>query len=739
MINNKIVYNHVVYVHDTTTNQSFMDMYHYLKAKGIQNNKFFLAIYDPDLIGIDPRDPNLSYQMKQKVLRECIVNFWYFIREVVRIPEEGGSVEGGTRYKLHRGNLALNYLFIQNHNIFLELPRQHGKTVSACVWYLWLFNFGTANSKMIFINKKHDDAKNNLKTLKNIRESLPVYLQMDAPVGIDGKKIKVPNTTETIQHPINRNVIKTLASARNKSHADGAGRGMTVGLQYFDEFGFIPYNKIMYMAAYPAFSRASENAKRNKSYYGILITTTPGDLTTDEGVFANSIRLNATPWNELYYDKTDQEIRDIVYSNNNSTYIYIRYTYQQLGSSEEWFANMVKGMEKDWQRIRREVLLEWAGGSMNCPFADEDLDIIKSMCRSEPLNTILFGNCGQYQLHIWNRINKNPMYPPIIGVDASGAFQRDSSTITIIDSETTAVMATFNCNYIPTDELAKLLYDLVKRYMPNAIINIEKNGGFGATLLQLLIKTDIKKNLYYEIKDKIIEERSDGVKIIQHKQKTKMYGSDNTHTIRNKLMELLFNRVANHKDKFIAPILYEELTTMETKKNGRIEHAASAHDDQIFSYLWALYVWYYGENLMERFHIFKNEIHTDEDITEELFDSESRYGNNEISKFLSLDDEILNEVEDQYEIINSNNSMSIEEFNKVQLNEELNAIRDIASTKYGRQALSESLHMTENDIINKYNTFNNNFDIVSKFYQDEQEILNNDNICGNLSDIFRES
>ena len=30
----------------------------------------------------------------------------------------GGSVNGGVRYKLHRGNLALNYLFIFNYNIF---------------------------------------------------------------------------------------------------------------------------------------------------------------------------------------------------------------------------------------------------------------------------------------------------------------------------------------------------------------------------------------------------------------------------------------------------------------------------------------------------------------------------------------------------------------------------------------------------------------------------------------------
>ena len=66
-----------VYIHETTTNNSFMKVHHFLKAKGIKNNSFFLSIYDPDLIGVDPRDPSLNQVMKMKILRECMVNYWY--------------------------------------------------------------------------------------------------------------------------------------------------------------------------------------------------------------------------------------------------------------------------------------------------------------------------------------------------------------------------------------------------------------------------------------------------------------------------------------------------------------------------------------------------------------------------------------------------------------------------------------------------------------------------------------
>ena len=42
----------------------------------IKNNKFFLLLYDGGLMGVDLRDPNLPKQMKMRVLRECMVNYW---------------------------------------------------------------------------------------------------------------------------------------------------------------------------------------------------------------------------------------------------------------------------------------------------------------------------------------------------------------------------------------------------------------------------------------------------------------------------------------------------------------------------------------------------------------------------------------------------------------------------------------------------------------------------------------
>jgi hypothetical protein len=235
----------------------------------------------------------------------------------------------------------------------------------------------------------------------------------------------------------------------------------------------MPYNKEVYLAAAPAFSTASQNAKANGAPYGILLTTTPGDLLTDSGQYAYDIRNNATPWLEQYYDYNFEQLEGLRAANKNNDFFLVSYTYQQLGSGQEYFMRMVKEMNREWPAIRREVMLEWAETATDCPFSQEDLDIIKQHLK-EPIRTLLFGQFGQYQFNIYEDIDLS--YPPIMGVDVSGATFNDASAITIIDSHTTRVCATLNCNFIPYDDLADILYQIVSKLLPNSIINIERNG-----------------------------------------------------------------------------------------------------------------------------------------------------------------------------------------------------------------------------------------------------------------------
>lgn len=634
------------------------------------------------------------------------------------------------------------YMFVYNINQFVEFPRQHGKTVSALCWYLWVFNFGATNTRIMFANKKHEDSKANLRTMKNLRAALPEYLRMEAQLDRDGKQIRAPNTAETLQNPINRNLITTLPGARTPALAEGAGRGATVAIQYYDEFAFLPYNDIVYTAAMPAFSKASENAKSNGSPYGVLITTTPGDLTTREGQFANHVRLNGTEWNESFYDLSYDDLKKVIDANTDSNFMHIRYTYQMLGNGTEYFDRMVKDLQKDWVKIRREVLLEWAKTADNSPFNREDLDIIGAQVKQEPRSILRFGKAGQFVMKIWDTIPMNSMYPFIIGVDVSSGIHKDSSAITVIDSQTTKVIATFKCNFITMPELADMIYQFTTTYAKNAIINIENNGGFGSSVLQMLIKTSIKKNLYYEIKDRIDEEQFDGMTVKRRPKKCKVYGSTSGKNKRNQLIELLHQRVQHHRDKFNSKDIYDELCTMVVKPNGKVEHADDAHDDLVFSYLWALYVFYYGEDLATRFHIMKTEIYTDDHYDETSYSLEEEYGEEgeqlDPSVFADDADATTHMINDQLDYLSKSKRMSMEDFHLAQLNEDEAALARIRKTSIGRKAISDTYHIPE-DYLEKQES-NGYTDISADlnkiWYGDNSKNPTNPTLAGNLSDLF---
>ena len=139
------------------------------------------------------------------------------------------------------------------------------------------------------------------------------------------------------------------------------------------------------------------------------------------------------------------------------------------------------------------------------------------------------------------------------------------------------------------------------------------NNGYGVAVIQRLCKTSVKKNLYWEIKDKVIEEEFDGTRNIKRTAKVKVYGLDSNKQVRARLMEILVDRVRYHKDKFIVPVFHQELCGLQWKKE-RIDHSTNTHDDNLFSLLMALYVWYDGKDLVEKFGVYKGSIKTDEEV-----------------------------------------------------------------------------------------------------------------------------
>ena len=439
-----------IYYQTNTQNQSFMDMHYYLKAKGIKNNKFHLLLYDKDLAYIDPHDPTLPPQMKQKVFLECQRNFWYYIREVVRVQSQGSR-----------------------------------------------------NANMIFLNKKHDDAKRNLSSLKDLIKALPSYLRFDQAFGVDGKKLKASNTVSYLQHKINFNNIKALPMARNRTAAISLLRGQTITNCWIDESAFFQYLEESLQNGMPALTTAFRNCRMNGAPHGLCLTSTPGFLTTEEGQYMYDLKNKMTPFSELWYDFSLQKLTETLNANEKSIFVYIKTTYQQLGLSEEWLKERIKEQNQKWTDIRREFLLEWATSSDNCPFTQEELRNVEKFVRA-PIKQVYISN---FLFNIYSEIA--PRDKVLIGVDVAAGYSKDSSAISVTSAQTTKLVADFNCNYINPVDLAGVIFTLVTEYLPNSLITIERNG-VGTGTLAKLIKSKIRNNLYFEIKERVIEERPDG-------------------------------------------------------------------------------------------------------------------------------------------------------------------------------------------------------------------------------------
>ena len=85
-------------------------------------------------------------------------------------------------------------------------------------------------------------------------------------------------------------------------------------------------------------------------------------MTTPEGQEAYALKEQATKFSESWYDMKYAKLREILDANTKSDFVYIKFSYQELGKSEEWFSEVCKLLRNSWPDIRREILLEWSTG-----------------------------------------------------------------------------------------------------------------------------------------------------------------------------------------------------------------------------------------------------------------------------------------------------------------------------------------------------------------------------------------
>lgn len=583
-----------------TGNKSFLQLAKDLKTLGVKNWYFPLEINDVSLTKVNPYAVDkegrttLSRDQIMRIMVELSKNPWYYLREISRIPDPGGTA---VPYIANRGNIAQAWCFIHGYDSWLCLTRQKGKTQSALAIENWSYNFGTTQSQFIFINKDGENAKTNLRRMTDQNKLLPEYLRFERYVDKDNKITKARNNATTISHPVNGNSVITKPKATSYDSALSLARGLTAPILHFDEPEFTNHIKTIVSNSVSTFNTAAQRAKENGAMYGRIFTCTPGDLDTKCGQEAQEILDNTIAWTEKMYDWTESQIEEYIKSAGKdcNKIFYIEYDYKQIGETDEWFENIAAQIG-DPLVVRREILLQRLHGSSLSPYSQEDIEYIVQTKR-KPIEELWI--MDYYRFDVYRKLERN--IPYIVGVDCSTGTVGDNNAITILNPYTLEPDAEFECSFIGETKYENLIIELVTKYIPRACVAIERNS-IGDGIIDHLLNSRIRSRLYFDKAKDLVEDHKQIYETVEsmlkkEARKKSFYGVYTERQNREDMFAILSRHVNEYKEKFITENIIRDLSRLIKTPSGKIEAGPGFHDDSIMSYLIALYIYYHGNNL----------------------------------------------------------------------------------------------------------------------------------------------
>lgn len=582
-----------------TSNQSFLRMSMVLKKMGIKNYYFFLVLLDPSLQGVDPHSNDLTIVQKAKIMRECKLNVWYFIREVVRIPVVGS--EFGIPYMLNRGNLAFIWSFMNDVDVGWIMPRQTGKTYGTQVIVCYMMYVLANNLDIGMFTKDATLVQDNVARLKELRDGLPKWLITKSPNDSDRK--------EGLFYSGLNNEYKTFTSANDENSAYKLGRGATMAFIHFDEIAFMNYNWIVVPTAVNSMLAASTNARKNGLPSPIVYTTTAGNPDIRQGAFALDIFLKSASFTEELYDlKNREELLEVIHKNSTSAsnMLYLEFSYKQLGKDDNWLRTAASRANLSQDDIDRDLLNIWKSSSENAILTEEMRRQIRNSMR-DPLYTDI-SDGFMMKWYVPESEVMRPSFktkPMILGMDTSENIGRDFTTMTITSVTDMSTLATCRCNESNTMEIARFVSRLMMKYPGLVVIPERKSTGVVIIdyLLEVLSQNNI--NPYFRIYNDVIQNYSDpkyaNFDVYSYRnlsgRSRAVFGFMTTSASRGILYKnVMLKTLELNASKVYDKVLISEFCNL-TLKGGRIDHDAGRHDDQVISYLLAHFLIFFGKNL----------------------------------------------------------------------------------------------------------------------------------------------
>jgi hypothetical protein len=583
-------------IDDKTTNKSFLRLATVYRQMGIENNSFLLSLLNPELQGVDPFSKNLTIRQMAMIGIECKQNFWYFIREVCRVPAQAGNVVGSV--DASRGNVAFWWSFFNHITFILTMPRQTGKSFALDALNVGLMNFTCNNTQINLMTKDDQRRAINIKALKDIYDELPTYLKF--------RTRDDTNNTESLTVKKLGNTFITHVPQPNPKRAYNMGRGLTTPIVGVDEAPFQVNIEIALGAMLPAMGAAVDRAKELNEPYGVLFTTTAGKKDEASGKYVYNYLNDSALWTELFLDaKTPDHLRELVTRNSRKKAfrIYGCFSHKQLGKTDEWLRLKLEVANQTPDEANRDYFNIWTSGSITSPLPTAVLDKMSASIQSEEFQQI--SSIGGYILRwfipenqIVSVMNQRKM---VIGIDTSDAGGGDDISFVMEDIQTGELVAIGTFNETNLIVFAQWLVFILETYVNTTMI-IERRSS-GVTIIDYLLLMlpqrgiDPFKRLFnwivndpmehkqlYEEACLPLRRRSDDL-YVRAKKYFGFATSGGGQTSRTELYSTTLQNAARRlADKIKDRSLTEQITGLVTR-NGRVDHDIGGHDDLVIGWL----------------------------------------------------------------------------------------------------------------------------------------------------------
>ena len=593
-----------------TSNHSFLRLARLYHEMGIKNSTFLLALFQPELSGVDPHDPNLTDEVKVKMLTECQWNPWYFYREVLKIPQGGGVV---IPFNAHRGNIAMIWSFY-NHIDFANIqPRQTGKSVGGNSIYSC--ELTTQNATKINLITKDDKLRTqNVRNIKSLIETLPAWF---APRTKEDSNNQEEVTVAVRRFGAEFSRLKTHLARADKKAANNVCRGDSAPILGIDEGAFCVNIQISAPAALGTGISDRQSAKLLGRSYGNLYTTTAGSLDEPEGRYMFELIKGGAIWSEAFLDAINIEhLYTLVETNCSGGKLLINgtFSYKQLGFNDQWMREaMANVMPATPEQIDKDLFNVWRSGKASNPI---HIDILKAIAASErdPAHSEIttYGNIVRWYItpeEIATAVNSDDKW--ILGLDTSNAIDRDAIAGVIISAKYGDTIGAFTCNQSNLVTFATgFLSWFMMKYSNVIIIPENKSSGQGmidALMLSLPAHnqdpfTRIFNYYVHESDGKYKDEFKDIVKTRYKDEgwyngKRGKFGFMTDGSKRAELYGIVLQTSAkDNRNKIYDRILSNEIKGLSAK-NNRIDHAAGSHDDHVIAWLLAQWLRLQGKHL----------------------------------------------------------------------------------------------------------------------------------------------